>query len=194
MPTAPSITRRAALQLLALLALAAPPAAAQSAAGATTVYLVRHAEKVDESRDAALSEIGLRRADALADALANAGITAVYATQFQRTQRTGGALAARMGLTPTIEAASGDAAAHARAIADAIRTRHAGGRVLVVGHSNTVPLIVRALGGSAPEALGDNEYDSLFIVTLPAAGGAVTTVRARYGEPNAVRTAQPNRM
>ncbi|HVE77446.1 MAG TPA: histidine phosphatase family protein [Gemmatimonadaceae bacterium] len=159
------------------------------------IYLVRHAEKIDDSRDAALSEAGLRRADALAEALANAAITAVYATQFQRTQRTAAPLAGRAGVATILEAAGGDAAAHARAVAEAIRTRHAGARILVVGHSNTVPRIVRALGGAAPEKLGDNEYDSLFIVTIPGrAGGAVTTVRARYGEPNAVPGVQPNRM
>jgi phosphohistidine phosphatase SixA len=50
---------------------------------------------------------------------------------------------------------------------------HATGAVLVVGHSNTVPQIVKALGGSIV-TVGDDEYDSLFFV---AANGTTTRIR-----------------
>lgn len=168
--------------------------ASQSLAQATTVLLVRHAEKAAvQGDDPPLSPAGETRAQALRDALAAAGIQAVYTTQFQRTQQTGRPLAVQHGLTPIVIAAAGGAQQHADAVAADIRARHAGKMVLVVGHSNTVPMIVRALGGIAPPALPDNEYDNLFVVTVPQTGPA-TTIRARYGAPNENPATQPNRM
>ena len=152
-----------------------------AAAAVTTVLLVRHAER-PPGADPSLDATGQARAQALAEALGSAGVTAIYTTQFRRTQETAAPLAQRLGLTPQAIAAQGGgaAAAHAAEVASTIRTRHAGGVVLVVGHSNTVPLIVRALGGSAPAEIADSEHRDLFIVTLPAAG-AVRTVHAKYG-------------
>ena len=47
--------------------------------------------------------------------------------------------------------------------------------VLVVGHSNTVPELVRLLGGAVVAPVGDNEYDRLYQLIV-AADGTVTTV------------------
>jgi broad specificity phosphatase PhoE len=156
-------------------------------AASTTIFVVRHAEKATEGgSDPALSSAGEARAAALADALAEARVGAIYVTQFQRTALTARPLAARLGVTPTVMAAQADVAAHARAVAGDVLARHAGKAVLVVGHSNTVPALVRALGGSAGDVLGDDEYDNLFIVIVPPTGPPAT-VRARYGERNAAR-------
>jgi broad specificity phosphatase PhoE len=157
-------------------------ASAAPAAGSavTTVLLVRHAER-PAGGDPSLDAVGQARAQALADALASAGVTAIYTTQYRRTQETAAPLAQRLGITAQVIAAQGgeSVGAHVSEVASAIRTRHAGGVVLVVGHSNTIPLIVRALGGTAPD-LAESEYANLFVVTLPASG-AVRTIRAKYG-------------
>ncbi|HKG92834.1 MAG TPA: phosphoglycerate mutase family protein [Gemmatimonadaceae bacterium] len=166
---------------------AAPAAAAAAAANpvpsaaVTTVLLVRHAER-PPGADPSLDAAGQARAQALADALASAGVSAIYTTQFRRTQETAAPLAQRLGIVPQVIAARGgdSAAVHAQEVAAAIRARHAGGVVLVVGHSNTVPLIVRALGGTAPDQIADAEYGNLFIVTVGETG-VVRTIRARYG-------------
>lgn len=153
---------------------AAGSALAQSA---TTVILVRHAEKVDDSADPVLSDAGAARAEALAEALADAGVSAIITTQFERTRRTAAPLGERVGITPTIVAATGRT--H---VADvAARVRELGpGTVVVVGHSNTVPAIIRALGGPDVGEIPDSAYDHLFVLALGENGARL--IRSRYGD------------
>lgn len=152
-------------------------------APARTVYVVRHAEKVDNSRDPALSERGARRAMALADALANARIDGVVVTQFIRTRDTAAPTSDAHSVQPVVVAAGGGSVAHhAAAVADAVRSLDAGS-VLVVGHSNTVPAIVAALGGPGMPDICDSQYSNLFVLVIPAVG-EVTTAHVRFGEPD----------
>jgi broad specificity phosphatase PhoE len=155
------------------------------AQGAPTVVLVvRHAEKVaDGSADPELSEAGQKRAQALADVAEEAGVVAVYTTQFKRTRETARPLAERLKIPAVVvEATRENARTHPAALAKQILAKHAGQTVLVVGHSNTVPLIVEALGGRRPPDLDDaTEFDRLFVVIVPKDGRA-QVVRARYGE------------
>jgi broad specificity phosphatase PhoE len=140
--------------------------------------VVRHAERLDASQDPPLNEAGQARAEALANALANAGVEAIYTTQFARTRSTAEPLARKLGLTVKVITAGGDAATHARAIADRIRAEDAGKVVLVVGHSNTVPAIVTALGGGDVGAIQDAQHDHMFIVRTDSNGTRV--IRAGY--------------
>lgn len=160
-------------------ALPAPAGARQ------TIILVRHAEKADTTRDAVLSPAGERRAQALADALAYAGVTAIYTTQFRRTRATAAPLALQLGITPTVIEVQGAAAANAQAVVAAIRSSPETAVILVVGHRNTIPLMIQELGGAAPELLGDNDYGDLFILTLRS-GGPTQTIRARFGASDSV--------
>jgi phosphohistidine phosphatase SixA len=155
------------------------PASGPGAPPNTTIILVRHAEKVDASADPLLSEAGTRRAGALADSLAHAGISGIIVTQFQRTRLTAQPLASRLGLEPVVVTAGG-AGDHANAVVSVIRDRFAGRTVLVVGHSNSVPAIVHALGITGAVAIPDWEYDDMFVVKTDAAGKP-TLVRSRYG-------------
>lgn len=150
---------------------------------ATTVIVVRHAEKAAQpAADPALTTAGKERATALATALKDAGVSAVITTQYLRTRETAEATATEFGIKPEIvSAGKGSVSAHAQAVAAAVM-RHAGGTVLVVGHSNTVPEVVAALGAKQPAPICDDEYDGMYIVTI-AWGGHATVVHARYGEP-----------
>lgn len=170
--------------LLALCGCAAPVRAA--AQEPTVVVLVRHAEKAASGgQDPELSEAGTARAGALAAALADAGVDAVVTTQLRRTQLTAQPLMRELGLAHEVVATGG--ADHPGAVADAVR-RHAGQTVLVVGHSNTVPAIVTALGAPPMGELCDHEYSMLFVVVLRP-GEAPTLVRSRYGAPDPAPTA-----
>lgn len=144
----------------------------------TVVILVRHAEKgAQPPQDPPLSEEGQARARALVNVARQAGVTAIITTQFERTRKTAEPTALELKITPEVVQAGG--AAHAKAVADQVM-KHAGGTVLVVGHSNTVPAIVGALGAPQPRELCDSEYDQVFTVVL-ADGGPARLIRSRYG-------------
>jgi broad specificity phosphatase PhoE len=149
----------------------------------TVVLLVRHAEKAAGSGDVPLSADGQGRARALVDVGRGAGVTTIVTTQFQRTKQTAAPLAQALGIVPTVVGAGADIAQHARAVADTIRRRFDGQTVLVVGHSNTIPAIVAALGGTRHRDLCDAEYDALFVVVI-GTEGPVRTVRTRFGAPS----------
>ena len=157
----------------------------------TVVILVRHAEKAPApANDPVLDSIGTHRAQVLLDVVRDAKVAAVYTTPYARTRLTALAVTQELGLAPNVVEIKGGTAAHVQAVADRVLAEQRGKTTLVVGHSNTVPLIVRALGGSAPDQLEDHEYDNLFIVTIPASG-PVTTVRARYGPANPAPASRP---
>lgn len=175
--------------LLALALIAALPRAGtaqeSAAIGSSTVIVVRHAEKVDDSRDPALSEAGVERAEALAEALEYAGLDAVYASQYQRTRLTAMPAAGEVGLSVRIAPIEGDIDVWAQGFAAEIVQEHAGETVLVAGHSNTVPPLVSVLCDCRVEALTDSDYDRIYIVS-GAGGGHPDLILARYGRANAV--------
>lgn len=153
-------------------------------AGDTTVIVVRHAEKstADDS-DPSLSEEGKVRAQALVTALEHAHIDSIYATQFRRTRSTAAPLARRFGLeTRVVPVSSGDIEQHARELAERVRDEHAGETILIVGHSNTVPAIVEALGDSSVAPIDESEYDHLYIVNTQR-GRPARIIHSRYGAP-----------
>jgi len=154
--------------------------------GTTTVVLVRHAEKAtDDPRDPSLSPAGQERAQALLSVLRNAGVTAIYATQYRRPQQTAAPLAQQLGLSIVERpATAANASTYARDLAQEIISTHAGKTVLVAGHSNTVPEIVEALSGSSVQPISESEYDHLFLVVVPASGPA-RLFQVRYGRVGA---------
>lgn len=142
----------------------------------TTVILVRHGEKTGPSGDVPLSEAGIARAKELARVLGSVEIDAIYTTPYERTRKTAAPLGTKTGLAP-VEITAGQT--YAADMAKLIRDKHAGGTVVVVGHSNTTRDVILALGGSIPE-IADSSYDDLFIVTL-VDGAAVRVLPLRYG-------------
>jgi broad specificity phosphatase PhoE len=161
------MTRRLAIVILLFF----PSAAlAQS-----TVFVVRHAERADAGMPAAagadpdLSDAGRGRAESLAEMLKDARIAQIFVTEFKRTRQTAAPLAKRLAIEPAV-VPSKDSTGLAE------RVKAASGNVLVVGHSNTLPEILKALGVEGV-AIGDSEFDNLFVVTR---GASPSLVRLRY--------------
>lgn len=157
----------------------------------TTVFLVRHAEKLDApgEKDPPLSDAGRARSEALARLLERAGVRAVYTSQYARARQTGEAVARRLGVE-AVPVALGVRADNPRQVSEqSVREltgrieAHAGGAVLVVGHSNSVPDVIRALGGDAVPTIDEKTFDDLFVVTVHAPGRA-RVVHLKYGGAN----------
>jgi phosphohistidine phosphatase SixA len=127
--------------------------------GSTTVVLVRHAEKLSDERDAGLSEIGIAHAERLADILERTGIAAIYVSEARRTRETAAPVAARTGVEPQVI----EAERHARLLRR-LKWRHRSEVVLVVGHSNTVPLIAAGLGAEIG-VVDAEDYSGLWIIS-----------------------------
>ena len=149
----------------------------------TTVIFVRHAEKMATPEgDPGLSPAGQRRVAELTrqlvDADVVAGIDAVYATPFRRTEETARPIADALGLPLN----SYDAA-DTEAIMEHVVSAHKGKIILVVGHSNTLPALIGNMGASKKvPKIEENEYDNIYIVSIPWFG-KTKTIRLRYGEP-----------
>ena len=175
--------KRASLGLLALLTLPVMtlPACQEAALPATQtqqqlplkVYLVRHAEK-QKGDDPSLTKAGQARAEALADMLADSGITHIHSSDYNRTRETAAPLAERLGVTVELY--------DPRDLADmAARLKAAGGRHLVVGHSNTTPQLTTLLGGEGGAPMDDaTDYDRLYTVSYKD-DGSVVSLQIRYG-------------
>lgn len=156
--------------------------ALSSVASAQTVVLVRHAEKVDQSADPALSAEGEARAQLLAASLADAQVTMILATPLQRTRLTAAPAAVAADVEVTQISLEGGSAAHVARVVEAVRGAAPADTVLVVGHSNTVPEIARALGATSTTPITDCEYDRMIVIRLDGDGSA--SITGRYGAPS----------
>jgi broad specificity phosphatase PhoE len=124
--------------------------------GKQAIYVMRHLHKA-EGQDPGLSAIGQRCAAALAEQLAGRGIGAIYVSTTRRARETAAPLAARLRVAASDYDPRDTPGLTARARAET-------GSVLIVGHSNTVPDIVAALGGARLADLTDESYGDIWRV------------------------------
>jgi phosphohistidine phosphatase SixA len=140
------------------------------------VFMVRHAEKADHSRNPKLSKKGKERARALAQVLKNANIDQIHSSDFIRTKNTAEPIAQFLDKKTQIYNPK-------RLDALVTKLKDAGGRHLVVGHSNSTPNLVELLGGDPVSEIDEkSEYDRLYMVTITK-DGTVSSVLLRYGIP-----------
>jgi 2,3-bisphosphoglycerate-dependent phosphoglycerate mutase len=128
---------------------------------ATTLIILRHAEKDPAGKDPNLSSDGALRAEALRFMLSSVDISAIYSTPYNRTRQTVNPLAMDKGIAITEYSASKPS----EELIDEILASHRGKTVVIVGHSNTVPEILKVLSKNAFTAeISESQYDNLFIV------------------------------
>lgn len=158
--------------LLALVLLAA----ALMSASTTTVFVLRHAEQVqDGSKDPPLSAAGEARAERLREVFGQGSeglrIDGIIVSELRRSQDTARPLAAALGI-PVVVVGAGDPGEAARR---ALRDFH-GGRALVIGHRDTVPAIVQALSGRSIPAMEETDYGTAYVVARPRYSPASVSV------------------
>jgi phosphohistidine phosphatase SixA len=164
--------------IVTLWASALPTSSAVTEQQLMTIILVRHAEKEivpPENKDPNLSTAGQARAQELQRMFGGAGIAAIYATQYKRTQQTVQPLADKLGIAVTkIEAKE------TAELVKQIRARPAGQTIFIAGHNNSVPEIIAALGGPQMPIIPETEYDNLYVLTVPSEGPA-KLLKMKYG-------------
>jgi len=149
----------------------------------TTIIFVRHAEKeLNAGDNPGLSDAGRRRVVELTRQLVNAdvvaGIDAIYATPFRRTQETAQPLAEALNVP-----INNYDAADRETVLETILKNHKGQIILVVGHSDTLPELIANLGASKNvPPIDEFEYDNIYIISIPWFG-KTKTIRLRFGEP-----------
>src|SRR6266446_2968469 len=144
---------------------------AAAADAAPAVFVVRHAEKTTGGgNDPELSPAGHKRANALAHILRDSQITAVFVTEFKRTQETAAPTAKAAHLSPTVVPAN-----DIGALVEKLRALN--GNALVAGHSNTIPDLLKALGIGTPVSIPDDDYTEIFAVFV---GDAPQLLRLHY--------------
>ena len=135
------------------------------------VFIVRHAEKANSGgKDPELSVKGQKRAEALANILKDSEITSVFVTEFKRTQETAAPTARAAHVNPTVVSAN-----DIGALVEKLRALN--GNALVVGHGNTIPDLLKALGISTPVNIPEDDYTEIFAV-LP--GNEPQLIRLHY--------------
>jgi broad specificity phosphatase PhoE len=149
----------------------------------TTIIFVRHAEQdLAAGDDPGLSDAGRRRVAELTrqlvDADVVAGVDAIYATGFRRSQETAQPLASALNLKINKYDAE-----DRESVLETILKNHKGKIILVVGHSNTLPELIANLGASKKvPPIDDMEFDNIYVVSIPWFG-KTKTIRLRFGEP-----------
>ena len=137
------------------------------------VFLLRHAEKEkDKSRDPKLTNEGKQRAKQLAKMLRDSQLNQIHSTNFERTKATVEPAAKQLELKVQIYAAKDPKSFVSQ-------LKQTGGRHLVVGHSNTVPELVKLLGGDPGSEIDETEYDRFYVVSVDATG-KTTTILMRF--------------
>lgn len=144
----------------------------QSTTEPLTIFLVRHAEKVDQTEGSGLTSEGAQWAEQLAEAAESAKIKHIHSTDYRRTLETAAPAAALLGVEPEIYDPN-------ELIELATRIKDMKGKHLVVGHSNTTAKMVDLLGGDASVATANSEaYGYIYIVEIDKNGTVKTTDKA----------------
>ncbi len=160
-----------------LLALGFPVEAQQA------IFLVRHGETVaPKGTDLRpLSEPGQRRAVLLATLLKDAGINAIFTSDLERTVKTAEPLATSLRVEPkalaqlNVRFKPNDI----DGFVNLLRSEHGRDIVLVVGHSNSVPALLKALGHPAEIKIPETDFGNLFVL-IPKSEGPPILLRLRY--------------
>lgn len=139
----------------------------------STVILVRHAERLNDADTTSISEVGIQRAQALVHVLSSSGVNRIYVSEKARTLQTVVPIATALGI-PSIQIPASDISSYV----DSVKA-HRGDVILISGHSDTVPKIIKKLGVSQAPMIGKMEFDHLFVVTLFRF--RATMVHLKYG-------------
>ena len=122
------------------------------------VFIIRHTEQAD-GEDPPLTDIGHQRAARLPSVFRDAGLRVIYTSETLRTIQTAQPLAKVLAIDSRIVPRR-----EIEALVRRLAVVHTQDRVLIVSHSQTIPVLLKALGHTADVPIGRDEYGSVFLV------------------------------
>ena len=142
-----------------------------------TIILVRHAEK-DTGNNPVLNAIGHSRSGYLLSALRDNDVKKIFVTQYRRTQQTADSLRLRM----KVDTIHYNADATGEGLIKMLeKHRIKNQKILIIGHSNTIPVLIGRLGISKPVTLKDDEYDTIYLIKYVK--GEPMLFMKKFGDP-----------
>ncbi|WP_299801784.1 histidine phosphatase family protein [uncultured Shewanella sp.] len=152
----------------------------KSASPTKTVVLVRHAEKIEDgSHNPILTQAGQQRALALTEALKQLQLSQLIASNYQRTQLTLDPISSQRSLPVIIADTQFGVEAHVASVVTLVN--QTSGNSLIAGHSNTVPLIIKALGGPSLPTIDEAQYGTLYQLSITESGD-VNLTQTHFGK------------
>ncbi len=152
------------------------------------IFLVRHAEKA-AGKDPVLTTAGNNRAGDLMRFMQSRNLKRIYTTHFRRTAMTADSLRIQLGIDTAyyLQDSTGDDLLRRLAI-----NRDVSNTILIIGHSNTIPVLIKALGvENFPfDDIEDNEFDNIYLVKFK--NNKAYLQQQKYGAPSA--TSAPMKM
>lgn len=133
----------------------------------STFYFIRHSEKNTSNpadKDPDLVEEGVLRAEAWSRVFSLVDFDHIYTTDYKRTRNTALPIAEQK-MLPLSYYSPNDF--------DSVRfmKKNLGKTVLIVGHSNTVPMMVNALIGKKQyKQINETNYSNLYIINITESG------------------------
>ena len=157
----------------------------------TRIYIVRHTEKYtgkDAGRDPLLIATGMQRAGDLMRFLQDKKIKHIYVTPYKRTGMTADSMRIQLGIDTVHYKADTLCDDLVKKITE---KNDLGSAILIIGHSNTLPKIIRRLGVlDYPQAdIPDNEHDNIFLVRIKKK--KLIASHYKYGQSSAISPASP---
>ncbi len=131
------------------------------------IYLSRHAEKMIDQKDPDLTDRGKSRALWLSFYLNSQSIEMIYTTNYRRTKQTVHPLASILKIQPTLYDPGKQEKFAVQVLAD-------GRNSFISGHSNTIPELVKLLGGNHGLPITDQQYDRLYLLIVDESGKVTT--------------------
>ena len=143
-----------------------------SCSSSYNLYIVRHAEKLDNTPYSVLSAQGHQRAAVLRDSLLHKKVDLIFATQFQRAQETAQPLAAALNKPLLIYRNNA-----IDSIVSVLKQKKSK-NILLVAHSGNIPSIIEGLTGEKVKAIDENEYDNFYIIKNKK--GTIELIQKKY--------------
>lgn len=147
----------------------------------TIVLLIRHAEKATDAPDSPLTDEGSKRANSLQMVLEHSQIKAIYSSQFKRNIDTVKPLAEQIGVeVTTIPVDLNNPQQFSESIIKEIIEKHKGETILIISHTNTIPIMIDLLLERKVD-VKKIEYSDFFLVNIPNKGTR-TLIKTQYGK------------